>query len=176
MTNTGSETCVGSVLFTDLVGFTEFNDVVGDIRAVEVLDRQTRLATQAVADHLDGRVVKELGDGLMLWFGDADAAVDAALQLLSSVEAERQNGVFPLAIRMGVHHGEALTRGDDVVGSTINIGARVADLAGPGELLVSDVALDAMAATRRDGLRCASVGPVRVKGVRAPVWLQRVSR
>jgi class 3 adenylate cyclase len=176
MTNAVSEACVGSVLFTDLVGFTEYNDAVGDIEAVEVLDRQTRLAAHAVAGHPDARVVKEIGDGLMLWFGCANAAVDAALQLLKSIEVERNKGSFPLAIRMGVHHGEALTRGTDVVGSTINIGARVADLAGPGELLVSDVALDAMDTARRDGLHCASVGPVRVKGVRAPVWLQRVSR
>lgn len=176
MTDVVSEACIGSVLFTDLVGFTEYNDAVGDIEAVEVLDRQTQLAAHAVAGRPDARVVKELGDGLMLWFGGADAAVDAALQLLKSIEVERNSGSFPLAIRMGVHHGEALTRGKDVVGSTINIGARVADLAGPGELLVSDVALDAMDTKRRDVLHCASVGPVRVKGVRAPVWLQRVSR
>ncbi len=176
MTTATSQACVGSVLFTDLVGFTEFNDAVGDARAVEVLDRQTQLAAAAVAGQPAARVVKELGDGLMLWFGDADIAVEAALQLLSSVESARQNEGFPLAIRMGVHHGEALTRGDDVVGSTINIGARVADLAGPGELLVSDAALDTMDASRRNELQCASVGPVRVKGVREPVWLQRVSR
>jgi class 3 adenylate cyclase len=170
-----TEACVGSVLFTDLVGFTEFNDAVGDARAVEVLDCQTRLAAQAIVGQPDARVVKELGDGLMLWFGDAAAAVDAALHLLNAVEAARQEGSFPLAIRMGVHHGGALTRGDDVVGATINIGARVADLAGPGELLVSDLALAAMDAKRRDELQCTSVGPVRVKGVSEPVWLQRVS-
>lgn len=176
MITAASEACIGSVLFTDLVGFTEFNDAVGDAQAVEVLDRQIQLAAEALDGQSDARLVKELGDGLMLWFGKADAAVDAALLLLSSVESARQGGAFPLSIRMGVHHGEARTRGDDVVGATINIGARVADLAGPGELLVSDVALDAMETGRRDVLQCASVGPVRVKGVREPVWLQRVSR
>ncbi|MBT5864070.1 MAG: adenylate/guanylate cyclase domain-containing protein [Ilumatobacter sp.] len=176
MTTPGSEACTGSVLFTDLVGFTEFNDAVGDAQAVEVLDRQTLLAAEALNGQDDARLVKELGDGLMLWFGTANAAVDAALHLMGSVESARQHGAFPLAIRMGVHHGEALTRGDDVVGATINIGARVADLAGPGELLVSDVALNAMETEDRDVLHCASVGPVRVKGVREPVWLQRVSR
>jgi adenylate cyclase len=176
MSIAGSEACVGSVLFTDLVGFTEFNEAVGDARAVEVLDCQTQLAAQALVGQPDSRVVKELGDGLMLWFGDAAAAVDTALHLLSAVESARQDGSFPLAIRMGVHHGDALTRGDDVVGSTINIGARIADLAGPGELLVSDPTLDAMGAARRAEFQCASVGPVRVKGVSEPVWLQRISR
>jgi adenylate cyclase len=176
MSTAGSQPCVGSVLFTDLVGFTEFNDAVGDQRAVEVLDQQTRFATAAIAAQSGGRLVKELGDGLMLWFTDAAGAIDAALHLLTSIDAARQEAAFPLAIRMGVHHGEAVTRGDDVVGSTINIGARVADLAGPGELLASDVAIAAVDAEHRNTLQCAAVGPVRVKGVSEPVWLQRVSR
>ena len=176
MTGARSEVCVGSVLFTDLVGFTQFNDAVGDVQAVEVLDRQTQLATHALNGQRDGRLVKELGDGLMLWFGNPGTAVEVALNLMGSVEAARHAGDFPLAIRMGIHHGEALTRGDDVVGATINVGARVADLAGPGELLVSDVALDAMDTTARDQLQRAPVGPVRVKGVSEPVWLQRISR
>ena len=176
MNTAGSQPCLGSVLFTDLVGFTEFNDAVGDQRAVEVLDQQTQFATAAVAAQSSGRLVKELGDGLMLWFTDAAAAIDAALHLRTSIETARQGAAFPLAIRMGVHHGEAVARGDDVVGATINIGARVADLAGPGELLASDAALDAIDAEHRGALRCTSVGPVRVKGVSEPVWLQRVSR
>jgi adenylate cyclase len=176
MSTAASQPCVGSVLFTDLVGFTEFNDAAGDQRAVEVLDQQTQFATAAVAAQSGGRLVKELGDGLMLWFTHAAGAIDAALHLLTSIEVARQEAAFPLAIRMGVHHGEAVTRGDDVVGSTINIGARVADLAGPGELLASDVALAAIDPAHLSTLQCASVGPVRVKGVSEPVWLQRVSR
>ena len=165
--------CVGSVVFTDLVGFTEFNDAAGDVRAVEVLDCQTQLAAQAVAGQPNGRVVKELGDGLMLWFGTADAAVAAALQLLESVETERQRGTFPLAIRMGAHHGEALSRGDDIVGHTINVGARISDLAGPSELLVSDEVIGALSDT--GPLHRHAVGPVRVKGVEQPIWIQRIT-
>lgn len=168
-------TLVGAVLFTDLVGFTEFNDAVGDVRAVEVLDIQTRLAAEVVDRSADSRVVKELGDGLMLWFGDAGVALVAALDLMRSVESERHEGVLPLAIRMGMHHGEARARGLDVVGNTVNIGARVADLAGPGELLVSDAALQAAGPDLPAGVRCSPIGPVHVKGIDRAIWLQRVS-
>ncbi len=168
-------TCVGAALFTDLVGFTEFNDVVGDARAVEVLDAQVAYAGDAIERHADARVVKELGDGLMLWFAEGGAAITAALELMESIETARRAGSFPLAIRMGIHHGEAVARGNDVVGQTVNIAARISDLAGPGELLVSDDALGSVVGDIT-GLRCAPIGPVRVKGVSEPIWLQRLTR
>lgn len=168
-------TCVGAALFTDLVGFTEFNDVVGDAQAVRVLDAQLEFASDAIQSCADARVVKELGDGLMLWFADAADAIGSALDLLRSIEAARQSGSFPLAIRMGIHHGEAIARGSDVVGQTINIAARISDLAGPGELLVSDVALGSLDLGAFAQLHCAPIGPVRVKGVSEPVWLQRIT-
>ena len=62
----------GSVLFTDLVGFTEFTDAVGDQAAVDLLDRQSSLAGLVLDQRDDGRIVKELGDGLMIWFDSAD--------------------------------------------------------------------------------------------------------
>ena len=175
MSTVAAPTCVGAVLFTDLVGFTEFNDVVGDANAIAVLDAQVEFASDAIRGHTDARVVKELGDGLMLFFADSAAAITAALELMESIEAARRAGSFPLAIRMGIHHGEAVARGNDVVGQTVNIAARISDLAGPGELLVSDDALDA-AMGDITAFGRTPIGPVRVKGVSEPVWLQRLSR
>ncbi|MEM7286588.1 MAG: adenylate/guanylate cyclase domain-containing protein [Actinomycetota bacterium] len=165
--------CLGAILFTDLVGFTEFNDAVGDARAFEVLDLQAALAGQAIASVPGARVVKELGDGLMIWIDTADAGLSCALELMRSVERARATGDLPLGVRMGMHHGEALPRGDDLVGQTINIGARVADLAGPGELLVSE-ALVANCGDVHAATTLRPVGPVFVKGVQDPIWLHRV--
>lgn len=176
MTQTVASPCVGAVLFTDLVGFTEFTDAVGDERAVRVLDAQSNFAASATADSPDGRLVKELGDGLMLWFGTAGSAIEAALDLMESVELARRDGAFPLAIRMGIHHGEVIERGSDVVGQTVNIAARISDLARPGELLVSDETIERADPGRLAQLLQVPIGPVRVKGVSEAVWLQRVSR
>lgn len=162
MTEPPTSVCTGAVLFADLVGFTEYNNVVGDSDAVAVLDTQTRLAAHAVETLDRGRVVKELGDGLMCWFDSPARAIDAALDLMAM-------GTFPLAIRMGVHHGDGVQRGGDVAGNTINVGARIAHLARPGELLVSDDALSAIGDT--GDISCAAVGPVRVKGVAEPIWI-----
>jgi class 3 adenylate cyclase len=72
-----------------------------------------------------------------------------------------------------MHHGEAIVRGSDLVGQTVNIAARVADLAGPGELLVSSTVVSTMPAGET-GLRLEPIGPTRVKGVTRPIWLHRV--
>jgi adenylate cyclase len=159
----------GAVLFTDIVGFTEYTGCCGDAAALEVLDRQAEIVASVVTP-AGGRVVKELGDGLLVWFDDVARALGAAAHLTLAVEAARNDGSFPLALRMGLHCGEVVARGDDVIGHTVNVAARVADLAGPGELLVSD----AVVATA--GMAPASfrpVGPTHVKGVADPIWLHR---
>ncbi len=126
-----------TILFTDLVGFTEYTDASGDEAALAVLDRQTEIARAALAECLPsggGRLVKELGDGLMLWFGRPVDALSVARRMLADVVQARDRGGFPLAVRMGMHAGEVTARGDDFVGRTVNVAARVSDLAGPGDL------------------------------------------
>jgi adenylate cyclase len=162
---------IDTILFTDLVGFTEFTDAEGDRAAVDVLDRQSHLVHQALADS-DGRVVKELGDGLMLWFPAAGPAVDVAAGIRNDLEAERAAWRFPLALRMGMHAGDVVARGSDFIGQTVNVASRIADLAGPGELLVSEQVLGALGESAL-ALRFSPVGPTRVKGVTAPIWLHR---
>ncbi len=163
----------GAVLFTDLVGFTEYTDAVGDDGALAVVDAQTRLASEVLRGIDDARIVKELGDGLMIWFSGAAEGLRGAVALMEEMQRAHADGSFPLSVRMGLHHGSAVARGDDLVGQTVNVAARVADLAGPGELLVSDDVVDACADDELSaGLR--SVGPVNVRGVQSPVWLRRL--
>lgn len=158
-----------AIVFTDLVGFTAYTDVHGDRAAVDVLDRQSGIVDGELAGR--GRIVKELGDGLMLWFQDGAAGLDVARNVLASVAAARND--FPLAVRMGMHVGEVIERSGDFVGRTVNIAARVADLAGPGELLVTEQVVRSLDDDRyADAFR--PVGPTRVKGVAAPIWIHRL--
>ena len=173
MVPTALATACGCVLFTDLVGFTEFNDAVGDAEALAVLESQTELAT-AVIETFEARIVKELGDGLMIWFDCAEQGLAGAAGLLTAFERSRAERRFPLAVRMGLHHGNVTPRGDDLIGQTVNIAARVSALAGPGELLVSEAALTADPEARPVG-RLHPVGPVQVKGIHEPIWLHRLS-
>jgi adenylate cyclase len=163
----------GAILFTDLVGFTEFTDACGDAAAVELLDAQSAIATGALAG-CDGHLVKELGDGMMLWFDHVAQALHTAGSILEAIEAARSQRGFPLSLRMGMHWGEVVARGSDFVGQTVNIASRIADLAGPGELLVSEEVVGAVGgASPATSFR--PVGPTRVKGVAAPIWLYRLA-
>ena len=164
----------GTVLFTDLVGFTEYTDAEGDAAALGVLERQTDLMCGITAGRTEARIVKELGDGLMVCFGSPYDAIDSATAMLVAVEAARDRDGFPVAIRMGLHRGEMLRRGDDLVGATVNIAARIAALAGPGELLASEAAI-AACGEQQPPAHLDPVGPAPIKGVAEPVWLVRVS-
>lgn len=172
MTGLVKDNCVGAVLFTDLVGFTEYTDSVGDASALQVLDRQTSMAHSVIEDREHARIVKELGDGLMLWSETAADGLETAVGLLDSIDRARRAGEFPLAVRMGLHYGSALTRGDDIIGQTVNIAARLSDIAGPGELLVSEQLVDALDHLTTPSLR--AIGPVTVKGLQSPIWVHRL--
>ena len=163
----------GAVLFTDLVGFTEFTALQGDAGAVELLARQEEIVDAVLPE--GSRVVKELGDGLLLWFPDADSALSTALDLQEGFEAAAQETGLPLWVRMGLHWGRQVRRRDDLVGHDVNIAARIVDVAGPGEVLLSE-------ATRRALHRPApdvcldELGPVVMKGIPEPVPLYRAWR
>lgn len=172
-TGAAADASVGAVLFTDLVGFTEYTETEGDSAALGVLEQQTGLMNEITAE-MDARIVKELGDGLMVWFGTPVDAIEGATAMLVAIEAARTDDGFPVAIRMGLHLGEMLRRGDDLVGATVNIASRITDLAGPGELLASEAAVDGCGA-HPPTARLDPVGPAPVKGVTEPIWLVRVS-
>jgi adenylate cyclase len=161
-----------SVVFTDLVGFTTYTEECGDEAAVHVLEETRRIVDRAL-EGSDGRVIKEIGDGVMLSFCGASSSIECAALLADDLRDGFASGALPLAARIGLHRGEVVRRGDDLIGHTVNVAARVTDVAGPGELVVSDAALGDCATRPR--VRLDPVGPVRVRGVRAPIWLHRAA-
>ncbi len=171
-TAAGGDAVCGSIMFTDLVGFTEFTALRGDEEALALVAAQDRLVHRVLPS--GARVVKELGDGLLLWFPDCAGALRAAFDLHRSFEEEAQTSGLPLWVRIGLHHGQALRRGADLVGHDVNVAARIVDLAGPGEVLLSE-ACRTDADARVPGACFQELGPVVMKGIPNPIRLYRAT-
>jgi adenylate cyclase len=161
----------GAVVFTDIVEFVRYNAERGDDAAVELLEQQVKLVRDLLPSC--ARVVKELGDGLMIWVPDAPAALQTCLALQARV-TEAQLGDDQTFVRVGAHWGSPRRRGDDFVGNVVNLAARIVDLADAGEVLVSAALLDAAGDLTPLNAHAHELGPVFVKGVPDPVALYRV--
>ena len=146
---------LATVMFTDIVGSTERAAELGDQRWRELLRRHDAL----VRRHLErsrGRAVKTTGDGFLATFDGPARAIRCATSIADAV---RDLGV---EIRAGLHTGECEVIGDDVGGLAVHIGARVAQRAGPGEVLVSSTVKDLVVGS---GIEFADRGAQELKGV-----------
>ncbi len=152
-------------LFADVAGFAAFTEIRGDADAAALAWR-LRLGVEEQLGH-DAHVVKTLGDAVMVRIADPAEAAAAGLRIVS--RALPGGGDPP--VRVGIHYGPAVEWDGDFFGAAVNLAARVAALAGPGEVLVTpDVAI----AARRHGLRIDELGERTLRNVARPVRLHAV--
>jgi adenylate cyclase len=162
-----------TIMFTDLVGFTEFIADRGDAVVLDLLAVQERLVRDCLPSR--ARIVKELGDGFMISFDDPCDAVATGLTLQECFEAEAQTSDFPLWVRIGLHSGRPVPRGDDLVGNDVNIAARIVDLAAPGEVITSETTAT-QAAEKLPDVILEPLGPAVIRGIPSPIPLFRALR
>ncbi len=155
---------LATVLFTDIVGSTEKAAQLGDARWKELLADHDERA-KAEIDRFRGNYVNSTGDGLLATFDGPARAVRCAEAIVEAV------GPLGLEIRAGCHTGEVELHGDSVRGIAVHVGARVASLAGPSEVLVSSTVKDLVAGS---GLTFEDAGDHELKGVPDPWHLYRV--
>jgi adenylate cyclase len=140
-----------AILFTDLVEFSAWALEVGDDAALELLRRVGACEETAVSAN-GGRVVKRLGDGMMAAFSDAGDAVRAALDAREHVATINADG-YRAQLRAGIHLGRPRKIGGDYLGVDVNIAARVAGGAKPGEILISSAACERLGESEFDTKR-----------------------
>jgi adenylate cyclase len=120
-------------LFADLAGFTALTEAMGDVEAADLADSFSNQVAALLSDH-GAEQIKAIGDAVMLRAEDPAAAILLALCIAHDVGA--QHGF--LAVRIGLHTGPAVERGGDWFGATVNTAARVAGVAGGGEVLLTE--------------------------------------
>jgi len=146
---------LATVLFTDIVGSTERAATLGDNRWRELLET-FYAKVREVLQLYRGREISTAGDGFLAAFDGPARAIRCAGAIRAAVRA------LGLDVRCGVHTGECELVGKDLAGIAVHIGARVAALAGPGEVLVSQTVRDLVAGS---GLSFNERGKYRLKGV-----------
>lgn len=133
------------ILFSDIEDSTALNESMGDRVWVRLLVRHDKLVRKCVDDH-SGHVVKSQGDGFMVAFAHPDEAVACSLAIQHALarEAQRPSGKA-IRVRIGIHMGKSVRRGDDLFGRNVAMAARVAAEADGGEVLISESVRDAVA-------------------------------
>lgn len=133
---------LAAIMAVDVVGYSRLmgEDEAGTARVV----KEHRDAARPIAAGLGGRIVKTMGDGLLLEFPSVVAAVECAI-LIQKLMVER-NADAPenkrIVYRIGVNLGDVLIEGDDILGDGVNIAARLEGICEPGGVLISSTAYD----------------------------------
>jgi adenylate cyclase len=153
-----------AICFLDITGYTRLTQERGDDAAADLAATVARLVQRSSVRH-GGKRIKWLGDGVMFYFADPGPGVHAALEMLDGLEAA---GLPPAHV--GLHAGPVLFQEGDYFGQTVNLSARIAEYARPGEVLVSQEVVDASA---DQGIAFSDIGQVELRGVSGTVHLLR---
>jgi class 3 adenylate cyclase len=163
------DSALRAIMFTDIVGSTSMTERLGDARSVEMVRAHDALVRRALKD-TNGRVVKHTGDGIMASFDDAAASVQCARAIQQAFEAFNLASKEKLQVRIGIDVGEPIADSDDLFGATVQLAARLCQLAEPDAILVSSAVQDRI----EDRSQIASVGPRHLKGFPSSVDVYRV--
>jgi class 3 adenylate cyclase len=153
-----TERVLATVLFTDIVGSTELASRLGDAAWRELLERHHAIVRRELA-RFQGRELDTAGDGFFAAFDGPARAVLAADAIRDPLRA------IGLEVRAGLHTGECEVSDHKIVGIAVSIGARIASLARPDEVLVSSTVKDLVAGS---GLRFEDRGEHELKGIPDP--------
>jgi class 3 adenylate cyclase len=137
-----AERVLTTIVFTDIVGSTQRAAALGDDRWRDLLDNHDTTIRHELM-RFGGREVNTAGDGFVATFRSPSVAIDCADAIVDAV------GELGIEVRVGIHAGEVEVRGADIAGMAVHIGARVAALAAPTEVLVSSTVREIVTGSRR---------------------------
>ena len=162
-----------TVVFADLTGSTGVFEALGNAKATQAITRLTEwMGKVCVAQH--GRVVKNLGDGVLMVFRQSADAVEAATEM-QRIHTERIKAwpeKLKMRLQVGLARGEIIEQNGDFFGDAVNVASRLSDLSGPDQILATDIVIDGLAP---DSLvRFRSLGPMDIRGRNEACTVYRV--
>ncbi|UDY23990.1 adenylate/guanylate cyclase domain-containing protein [Nocardioides sp. Kera G14] len=165
-----------TVLFSDIEGSTALNEQLGDDAWLKVLRAHDTLIRREV-ERCDGHIVKNQGDGYMVVFSHAPAAIAAAVGIQERLAAGRQKLLrrAGVCVRIGLHAGQVVSHEGDYFGRNVALAARIAAKAQGGEILVSDEVHAIALGMTSPTVAFTPLEPLELKGLSGEFQLWRAS-
>jgi len=162
-----------TIAFVDLTGSVSVFETLGNERATQAVTKLTQWIGSVGIDN-GGKVVKMLGDGVLLSFANNRMAVETMTQIQQ--EHAQRVAQWPsrlkLMMQIGMARGQVVQVDGDCFGDAVNVASRLSDLAGPEQILATDTVIHKLGA--RHGVRSRSLGPMRIKGRAEPCEVFRI--
>jgi adenylate cyclase len=156
-----------TIMFIDVESFTQLAETEGDLAAVEAMTRVDSTVRALALDH-HGKIVKQIGDALMLAFRRPTEAVAFAQALHAAMGEDRS---IP-GLRVGMHAGPAIYLAGDYIGSTVNLASRVTSTATAGQTVLTEAVAEAL----DDATAVEPIGVRMLRGAARPIQLYRLAR
>jgi adenylate cyclase len=158
----------GCVLFADVSGSTKLYETVGDDAAHQAIDLCLRLFSALTVQH-GGRVIKTIGDEVMAVFPDATHGGAAARDIQLAMHDMAPVGKVRLGVRIGMHQGPVVEKQGDVFGDTVNLAARLTELASRGQIITSLETVELLSPIQKMDCRQLYSIPVKGKDKQVPI-------
>jgi len=163
---------LAAIMFTDLVGYSSMTSL-DEGQALKLLDDHKSLL-RPIFQKYQGTVVKTMGDGFLVEFASAVEAVNCAVQAQDSMRQanERRGQNEKVLVRIGIHVGDVVHSGGDILGDAVNVAARLQPMASAGGICVTRQVVDQVQGRVR--YKMAKQGVRELKNIRHPVELYTV--
>jgi adenylate cyclase len=154
-----------AILFADVVGSTRLYEIMGDLRARDMVAICIDVMRGATETH-QGTVIKTMGDEIMASFPSADLALNAAAQMQQQISkhSQLQLEVQPVAIRIGCHFGPVVLENRDVFGSTVHTANRMTSQAKAGQIMTTMAMVERLSPQWRAAVRQVDIATLKGQG------------
>ena len=151
---------LAAIMFTDIVGYTAFMEQ-DEKRALDLLKKNLSIH-HSVINELNGRLIKELGDGILASFSTVSDALNAAIKIQHLCNATNE-----FKLRISIHQGEVLFENGDIFGDAVNVASRIQSLGVPGSILFSKKVTDEL--KNKTEFQTISIGSFEFKNIHEPI-------
>jgi adenylate cyclase len=160
-----------SIMFADIAGSTQLYEKIGDARAQASISDMLDLIAETIERH-KGTVIKTIGDEIMCRFDEPSPAIAAASDVQTEIDLQAKISQSNLSVRIGIQHGPALLKKNDLFGDAVNVAARMAAIAKANQIITTDDVVKSLPGWQAEKARKFDL--TQVKGKKEPITIYEI--